>query len=148
MLAEGVSCGLHAIERLMRLQRLRARPRRRHLPKDVGERSTIAPNVLDRSFEAAGPNQKWIADFTYIWTAEGWLYVAVIIDLFSRRVVGWSMKDDMTAQMVTDALIPLGTSLRDALPGSGWRSGAEVDRRSCCTTRIRAANIPARPSSA
>jgi len=105
VLAEGVSCGLHAIERLMRLQGLRARPRRRQLPKDVGERSTIAPNVLDRSFEAAGPNQKWIADFTYIWTAEGWLYVAVVIDLFSRRVVGWSMKDDMTAQMVTDALI-------------------------------------------
>jgi len=105
VLAEGVSCGLHAIERLMRLQGLRARPRRRQLPKDIGERSTIAPNVLDRSFEADGPNQKWIADFTYIWTAEGWLYVAVVIDLFSRRAVGWSMKDDMTAQMVTDALI-------------------------------------------
>ncbi len=105
VLAEGVSCGLHAVERLMRLQGLRARPRRRQLPKDVGERSTIAPNVLDRSFEADGPNQKWIADFTYIWTAEGWLYVAVVIDLFSRRAVGWSMKNDMTAQMVTDALI-------------------------------------------
>ncbi len=88
-----------------RLQGLRARPRRRQLPKDIGERSTIAPNVLDRSFEADGPNQKWIADFTYVWTAEGWLYVAVVIDLFSRRAVGWSMKDDMTAQMVTDALI-------------------------------------------
>jgi putative transposase len=104
VLAEGVSCGLHAIERLMRLQGLRARPRRRQLPKDMGERSTIAPNVLDRSFKADGPNQKWIADFTYIWTAEGWLYVAVVIDLFSRRAVGWSMKDTMTAQMVTDAL--------------------------------------------
>ncbi len=61
--------------------------------------------MLDRSFEADGPNQKWIADFTYIWTAEGRLYVAVVIDLLSRRAVGWSMKDDMTAQMVTDALI-------------------------------------------
>jgi transposase InsO family protein len=47
--------------------------------------------VLDRSFEAPAPNRKWIADFTYIWTAEGWLYVAAVIDLFSRRVVGWSM---------------------------------------------------------
>ena len=50
-------------------------------------------------------NQRWIADFTYIWTAEGWLYVAGVIDLFSRRVVGWSMKAEMTAQLVTDALV-------------------------------------------
>jgi len=61
--------------------------------------------VLDRQFTAGGPNQKWVADFTYIWTAEGWLYVAAVIDLFSRRVVGWSMKAEMTAQLVTDALI-------------------------------------------
>src|SRR5881394_1034167 len=86
LLAEGVSCGLHRIERLMRLQALRARPRRRRLPPDRGERHAIAPNVLDRSFEASAPNCKWIADFTYIWTAEGWLYVAAVIDLFSRRV--------------------------------------------------------------
>jgi putative transposase len=105
MLAEGIACGLHRIERLMRAQGLRARPRRRGLPKDQGERSVIAGNVLDRQFTAGGPNQKWVADFTYIWTAEGWLYVAAVIDLFSRRVVGWSMKAEMTAQLVTDALI-------------------------------------------
>src|SRR5690606_17605718 len=105
LLAEGVSCGLHRVERLMRLQGLRARPRRRGLPKDVGQRSVIAPNVLDRQFRAEKPNQKWVADFTYIWTAEGWLYVAAVIDLFSRRVVGWSMSANMTAQLVTDALI-------------------------------------------
>ncbi len=80
ILAEGLSCGLHRIERLMRLQALKARPRRR-------------------------PNRKWIADFTYVWTAEGWLYVAAVIDLFSRRVVGWSMRAAMTAQLVTDALV-------------------------------------------
>jgi len=107
VLAEGVSCGLHRIERLMRAQALRARPRRRGLPKDEGERlaATVAPNVLDRQFVAERPNQKWIADFTYVWTAEGWLYVATVIDLFSRRVVGWSMKAEMTAQLVTDALL-------------------------------------------
>ena len=105
LLAEGISCGLHRVERLMRQQGLRARPRRRGLPKDQGERSVIAGNVLDRQFTADGPNQKWVADFTYIWTAEGWLYVAAVIDLFSRRVVGWSMSDAMTAQLVTDALI-------------------------------------------
>ena len=105
VLADGVCCGLHRIERLMRLQALRARPRRRGLPKDTGERSIIAANVLDRQFAADGPNKKWVADFTYIWTVEGWLYLAAVIDLFSRRVVGWSMKADMTAQLVTDALM-------------------------------------------
>jgi transposase InsO family protein len=91
----------------MRLQALKARPRRRRLPLDRGERqvAAVAPNVLDRAFEASAPNCKWIADFTYVWTAEGWLYVAAVIDLFSRRVVGWSMSAEMTAQLVTDALV-------------------------------------------
>jgi putative transposase len=62
-------------------------------------------NLLDRQFTAERPNQKWIADFTYIWTAEGWLYVSAVIDLFSRRVVGWSMNASMTAQLVADALL-------------------------------------------
>ncbi len=106
VLADGVSCGLHKVERLMRAEALRARPRRRGLPKDEGERSMPpAFNVLDRQFKAERPNQKWIADFTYIWTAEGWLYVAAVIDLFSRRVVGWSMKAEMNAQLVADALV-------------------------------------------
>ena len=107
VLADGVSCGLHRIERLMREQALRARPRRRRLPPDQGERQAgaVAPNVLERSFNAPAPNRRWIADFTYIWTAEGWLYVAAVIDLFSRRVVGWSMSATMTAELVTDALV-------------------------------------------
>jgi putative transposase len=107
VLAGGVFCGLHRIERLMQAQAFRARPRRRGLPKDDGLRfaSVIAPNVLDREFSAERPNRKWIADFTYVWTAEGWLYVAAVIDLFSRRVVGWSMKAEMNAHLVADALI-------------------------------------------
>ena len=107
MIAEGVSCGLHRIERLMRQQALKARPRRRRLPIDAGEQSinAISPNVLDRTFQASSANRKWVADFTYIWTGEGWLYVAAVIDLFSRRVVGWSMSATMTAQLVTDALV-------------------------------------------
>ena len=104
--AAGHACGRDRIVRLMRGQALRARPRRRALPMDPGERSlhALAPNVLDRQFTATAPNQKWVADFTYIWTHEGWLYVAVVLDLFSRRVVGWSMHATMTAQLVTDAL--------------------------------------------
>ena len=107
VLADGTDCGLHKIERLMRQQALRARPRRRGLPPDKGERApgAVPANILDRQFRAAVPNQKWVADFTYIWTAEGWLYVAVVIDLFSRRVVGWSMSATMVAQLVTDALV-------------------------------------------
>jgi putative transposase len=107
VLAEGVSCGLHRIEKLMRLQAFRARPRRRRLPSDTGVRSTaaVAPNTLDRRFEATAPNRKWVADFTYIWTAEGWLYVAAVIDLYSRRVVGWSMSAEMTSELVTNALM-------------------------------------------
>ena len=96
----------------MRLHGLMARPRRRGLPKDHGERSVIDGNVLDRQFSADAPNQKWVADFTYIWTAgpkatagQRWLYAAAVIDLFSRRVLGWSMSDTMTAQLVTDALV-------------------------------------------
>jgi putative transposase len=104
---EGLACGLHRIERLMRHAALRARPRRRQMPSDTGMRSTnaVAANVLNRTFDAASANRKWVADFTYLWTAEGWLYVAAVIDLFSRRVVGWSMSGTMTAQLVTDALV-------------------------------------------
>ncbi|MCS3763026.1 hypothetical protein GGE24_005032 [Bradyrhizobium centrosematis] len=107
MLADGADCGLHRIERLTRVQGLRARPRRRRLPKDSGDRQfkNVPANLLDRQFAAERPNQKWIADFTYLWTAEGWLCMAAVIDLFSRRVVGWSMSAAMTAQLVTDALL-------------------------------------------
>jgi putative transposase len=74
---------------------------------DQGERleSAIAPNTLDRDFTATAPNQKWVADFSYVWTAEGWLYVAAVLDLYSRGIVGWSMRVRKTADLVTDALV-------------------------------------------
>ncbi len=102
----GHNCGLHRIERLMRVQALRARPRRRARPMDTGKRAigAPAPNILDRQFIASSTNQKWVADFTFLWTTEGWLFVAVVVDLFSRRVIGWSMQSTMTAQLVTDTL--------------------------------------------
>ena len=107
VLEMGSRCGLHRMERVMRKEGLRARPRRRGLPVDRGARSSaaIAPNILDREFTAVAPNQKWVADFTYLWTAEGWLYVAVVLDLYSRRIVGWSMQAQMSARLVTDALM-------------------------------------------
>ena len=134
LLADGVSCGLHRVERLMRLQALRARPRRRRLPPDLGERpvAAFAPNC------STGPSRRlaqpqWIADFTYVWTGEGWLYVAAVIDLFSRRVVGWSMNAAMTAQLVTDALV--------------MAIGAEASPTHCCITPIAVASTPASNSS-
>lgn len=105
VLALGQNCGLHRIERLMCEQALRARPRQRGLLRNRRERSAVAGNVQDRHFQADAPNQKWVADFTYIWTAEGWLYVAAVLDLYSRRIVGWSMQQRMTSQLVVDALM-------------------------------------------
>ena len=103
----GERCGKKRVARLMRQAQLRARPKRRRPPLDSGIRLEhfIAPNLLDREFEATRPNQKWVADFTYIATGEGWLYLAVVLDLFSRRIVGWSMQPTMTAQLVLDALL-------------------------------------------
>jgi hypothetical protein len=65
----------------------------------------VADNVLDRQFQADGPNQKWVADFSYIWTAAGWLYVAAVLDLSSRRIVGWSTQESKTSQLVVGALM-------------------------------------------
>jgi putative transposase len=103
----GHDVGRERAARLVRSLRLLAQPKRRRRPVDKGQRleSAIAPNSLDREFTATAPNQKWVADFTYVWTAEGWLYVAAVLDLFARRIVGWSMKSRMTADLVTDALI-------------------------------------------
>ncbi|ENY74688.1 integrase catalytic subunit, partial [Pseudomonas putida TRO1] len=105
--ALGESCGLNRVTRLMHQAQLQARRKRRRLPADNVSRleNHIAPNHLQRDFQADGPNQKWAADFTYIWTAEGWLYAAAVMDLYSRRVVGWSMSDTMQAKMVSDALL-------------------------------------------
>lgn len=77
----------------------------------------IAPNLLDRQFAATEPNQKWAADFTYVWTGEGCLFVAVVLDLYSRRVVGWSMQPTMTVQLVMNALLVVA-----------FRRGATLDR--------------------
>lgn len=106
LLEAGIACSENRVARLMKVSGLKARHKRRRLPGQVDDVAhSIAPNLLDRQFEATGPNQKWAADFTYVWTAEGWLFVAVVLDLFSRRVVGWSMQPTMTSQLVMDALL-------------------------------------------
>ena len=103
----GHCVSVNRVARLMAAAGLAARRKRRRRPGDATQspQHTIAPNLLQRQFEAEAPNRRWLADFTYIWTAEGWLYLAVVLDLFSRRVVGWSMKEEMTSQLVIDALL-------------------------------------------
>jgi transposase InsO family protein len=74
----------------------------------------VAPNLLEQNFTADAPDQKWVSDITSIWTEEGWLYLAVVLELYSRRVIGWAIAERMTATLVCDALImalyPQGTS--------------------------------------
>jgi putative transposase len=102
----GHCVSVNRVARLMSVAGLVARRKRRRRPGDSAHAAqhTIAPNLLQRQFEADAPNRRWLADFTYIWTAEGWLYLAVVLDVFSRRIVGWSMRDEMTSQLVIDAL--------------------------------------------
>ena len=107
LLAGGIECGLHAIERLMRRNGLRARPRRRRLPIDIGDRPAAATlgKRARPPVRCAGAQPQMGGRLHLLWTAEGWLYVAAVLDLFSRRVVGWSMSATMTAELVTDALV-------------------------------------------
>lgn len=91
------------------------------LPIAFLQTAAVAANVLDRSFDAPAPSREWIADFTYVWTAEGWLYVAAVVDLFSRRVVGWSMSTAMTAQRADLSMREIGeTRLQNWSENDGY----------------------------
>lgn len=103
--ARGQSCGRHRVARLMRMSQLQARQRRRFRPaRSQPHVLPVAENRLDRQFQTEAPNQVWVADITYLWTAEGWLYLAAVLDLFGRRLVGYSMGSTMTRELVCDAL--------------------------------------------
>jgi len=102
---QGEGCNHKRVERLMRLHGIRAKqPRRCVRTTDANHSQLVAENVLNQQFEAEAPNRVWTADITYIDTAEGWLYLAVVMDLFSRRIVGWAMADHMLTRLVEDAL--------------------------------------------
>jgi putative transposase len=103
--ARGTACSLNTVAKLMRDNDVRAKTARKFRnTTDSNHPLPVAENVLDRQFDAQGPNERWVADITYIPTREGWLYLAVVEDLYSRRVVGWSMADTMTSRLVVDAL--------------------------------------------
>ncbi|MFG6486230.1 IS3 family transposase [Roseateles sp. BYS78W] len=102
----GEHCGKHRVARLLRLEGLRSQTGYRRRPGVRGGKpAVVAPNHLQRQFTAAQPNQSWVSDITYIRTHEGWLYLAVVVDLFSRQVVGWSMGSRIDTSLVLDALL-------------------------------------------
>ena len=105
LLAGGIRVGKQRVQKLMKQHGIRAKGKRRFkVTTDSNHDLPIAPNLLDRQFTVAKPDQVWVGDITYIATDEGWLFLAVVIDLFSRQVVGWSLRADMTSSIVIDAL--------------------------------------------
>lgn len=114
---DGLACGKHRVARLMRDNALKALQKRRYKKTtDSDHGGPVAPNLLDQDFTAAAPDQKWGVDISYIWTAEGWLYLAIVLDLFSRRIVGWATSDRLKKDLALSALARAITTRRP-LPG-------------------------------
>lgn len=103
--ARGIPCSENRVARLMSIEGIRAKQARPFkATTDSGHTLPVAPNHLDRQFRPERANARWAGDITYIWTREGWLYLAVMMDLFSRKVVGWSMQPRLEKTLATDAL--------------------------------------------
>jgi transposase InsO family protein len=101
----GFPVGKTKVERLMKKHGIRAKARRKFkVTTDSNHSHPVAPNILKRNFSASDPNQVWASDITYVWTKEGWLFLAVVIDLFSRQVVGWQMSERITKELTLGAL--------------------------------------------
>lgn len=102
---DGLSAGRHRVARLMRDNGLKARQKTRYKrTTDSNHGGPVAPNLLCQDFAAAAPDRKWGVDISYIWTAEGWLYLAIVLDLFSRRIVGWATSDRLKQDLALSAL--------------------------------------------
>lgn len=105
LLGRGIRVGKERVQKLMKLHGIRAKGKRRFkVTTDSNHDLPVAPNVLNREFMVAEPDKVWVGDITYIATDEGWLFLAVVVDLFSRQVVGWSLRENMTRDIVMDAL--------------------------------------------
>jgi putative transposase len=103
--ARGEGCSVNTVAKLMRDNDIRAKSARKfRRTTDSNHPLPVAANVLDRKFDPLGPNEAWVADITYVPTREGWLYLAVVEDLYSRKVVGWSMAQSLESRLVVDAL--------------------------------------------
>jgi transposase InsO family protein len=117
LVADGESCSRNRVARLMRKCGIKARRRRKYrVTTDSKHSFPVAENLLNREFFSAGPNHVWVSDITYIWTLEGWLYLAAVIDLHSRMVVGWSMSERLDRSLALDAL-SMAAGRRNPEPG-------------------------------
>jgi putative transposase len=124
--ARGVDCCVNTVAKVMHDNDIRSKTARKFRnTTDSNHSLPVADNLLDRQFDPAGPNEKWVGDITYIPTREGWLYLAVIEDLYSRRIVGWAMADHMESRLVVDAM---EMAVARRLPGEGLL--AHTDRGS------------------
>jgi len=102
---EGIKVSRHRTARIMRVNGWRAKAAKKFkATTNSNHKLPVAPNLLQQNFSANRPNEKWVSDITYVWTDEGWLYLAVIMDLYSRMVVGWALSERMTSLLVIDAL--------------------------------------------
>ena len=115
--AKGYAVGRYQARTLMRKAGVECKQRRRYkVTTDSRHKMPVADNVLNREFSVTAPNRVWVADITYLWTQEGWLYLAAVLDLFSRRVVGWKLANHMREELVEDAL-KMATGRRNPAPG-------------------------------
>ncbi len=150
LIAEGFKVGYNAVEKLMKDNEITPKRKRKFKSTtDSKHDLPIAPNVLDRQFTVEEPDEAWVSDITYIETAQGWLYLCVFIDLYSRCVVGWSMSANMTANLVLDAF-RMGMGKRGRAPivahsdrGSQYASSlfrAELEEHGCIQSMSRKGN--------
>ena len=103
--SQGEICSKNRVARRMKALNLHAKAKKKFkITTDSKHRLPVADNLLNQDFSATAPNQKWCSDISYVWTEEGWLYVAVVMDLYSRAVIGWSIQATMTRQLVSDTL--------------------------------------------
>ena len=117
LVARGHGCCVNTVAQLMRQAGIAAKTARKYrCTTDSNHDRPVADNLLGRQFDPAGPNEAWVADITYIPTGEGWLYLAVVEDLYARRVVGWSMAENLESRLVVDAL---ALAVERRLPGEG-----------------------------
>ncbi len=131
LVGAGFACGRHRVARLMRVAGLRAKqPNQYCVTTDSRHTFDIAPNLLDREFSAAAPNRVWMGDMTYIPTAEGWCYLAVLIDAFSRRVVGWALDTQPTAAL---PLTAWQQAVASRCPGPGLVHHSDRGTQYACT---------------
>lgn len=137
----GESCGKHRVARLMRAHKIKAL-RGYKAPRPIaGRPSIIAPNHLNREFTVEAPNKAWVTDITYIRTWQGWLYLAVVVDLYARKVVGWSMKPTLARELALDALLmalwqrkPKGRVI--VHPDQGSQYGSDDWERFCAANNL------------